>query len=147
MITTFRTRCTVICAALIAIAAMFAASPVRAQDDDFSNCRCRYITVVVENGVRCNVEFCIGSLDQDVELKCITIGPGGSTLIPCQPRQAFYIRDCHGQDVLLHPGRFCDLGIGAGPNCCTVDVCYSRTDAGCPLITIRPSILDVCPCL
>lgn len=127
----------------IVFAALVAASAsVRAQDDNV--CPCSSIVISVDASVRCKVTVC--TVIGDV-IACTTIAPGSSASAQCTPGALYYIRDCHNQLVAFDPfSAECVRGIGAGPGCCTVDVC--RVGKGCPaLVSITPSILDVCPCL
>lgn len=130
----------------MAIIALFAAlalpAPARAQDD--IPCPCSTIVITVDATVRCKVTVCTVIGD---EIRCATIAPGTSASVQCTPGAQYYIRDCHNQLVAFDPfSDQCVRGIGAGPSCCTVDVC--RVNNGCPaLVSITPSILDVCPCL
>lgn len=132
-----------ICCAFLLLAMMLAApAPAAAQNDD---CRCDYIIVNVDLGVRCKVTVChinpLGSKNN-----CITVPAGTRGRLRCLPGGILYIRDCNNALIPLNPANGCQRGIGAGPGCCTVDVCFDRTDDGCLVVNITPSILDVCPC-
>lgn len=124
---------------LLAVAFMsLAAAPAWAQNDD---CRCDSITINVDPHVICRVTVCWETAD---EIRCITILHGTSARVPCIPGAYLAIRDCSGDLVRLNFIDGCHRGIGAGPNCCTIDACWSP-DGACTL-DITPSILDVCPC-
>jgi hypothetical protein len=142
MIRHFQLRFVLLCAMLLAAAAMVAPSRAEAQNDVL--CRCDYITVNVELGVRCKVTVCM--LIPDGTKNCVTVAPGTRARLRCIPGGTIYIIDCRGELVPLNPDG-CTLGIGAGGDCCTVDACLAKDANGCLVINIRPSILDVCPCL
>jgi hypothetical protein len=144
MIRYFHLRFATIFAMLLLAAAMVAApSQASAQDDQL--CRCDYITVNVDVNVICKVTVC--ALTPDGARNCVTIAPGTRARLRCTPGATVYIYDCHNNLVPLNPVTMCERGIGAGPNCCTVDACFDPSDTVCTVITITPSILDVCPCL
>lgn len=127
-----------VCALLVAAIVSFA-SPSRAAAQ---NCNCEFYTIKVDPNVICNVTVCV--LDPAGNVHCVTVLPGGSRVINCVPGGTIGFRTCTGF-VPFTPSPVCHLGIGAGPNCCTVDACLDNS-VDCPIINIRPSILDVCPC-
>jgi hypothetical protein len=130
-------------ALLIALVAMANASHARAQGLD---CRCRSITFSVDSGVACKVTVCVTT--PDGARNCVTISPGGLDRLRCIQGATIYFVDCHGNLVPFAPGANpCQIGIGVGPHCCTIDACLETDDAGCTVIHIRPSIVDSCPCL
>lgn len=135
-------RFALVCAMLLA--AVMLATPERAAAQ-FNYCPCDYFTMVVEDGVFCRFEACIVTPDGNV--RCAVFLPGTKTRVPCIPGAQLFFIDCHGNRVLFSPGHGCHLGIGVGPNCCTIDACIEYDANGCPVIRVRPSILDVCPCL
>jgi hypothetical protein len=142
MIREFNFRSILLCAMLLAGAAMFTPSRAAAQND---NCVCDWITVNVELAVRCRVTICV--LDPAGNRRCVTIPPGTRQRIPCIPGAVVGFIDCTNTFVPFQPGHGgCHIGIGAGPNCCVIDACLAYDAAGCPMINIRPSIVDSCPC-
>jgi hypothetical protein len=124
--------------ALIALAAPMRAS---AQAD---GCTCDRIVVNVDLGVQCRVTAC--EVDPAGARNCVTIAPGTRDKLPCIPGATFGFRDCNGTFVPFTPINGCQLGIGVGPNCCTIDACVAYDANGCLIINVRPSILDICPC-
>ncbi|HVZ38818.1 MAG TPA: hypothetical protein VHI13_06050 [Candidatus Kapabacteria bacterium] len=109
------------------------------------NCLCDHITINVDLAVACKVTFCV--LPPNGAKNCVTIAPGTRGSAPCISGAVLGFRDCHGNLVTYDPTIPCQLGIGVGPNCCTIDACASTDVNGCLVINVRPSILDVCPCL
>ncbi len=133
---------TALLAALVALLGLLAPRSVAAQDD--LPCPCGQVTVAVDKNVACKVTICVvlGG-----KIRCATVEPGASATFACLAGATFNIRDCHGVLVPFDPfAGDCVRGIGAGPNCCTVDIC--TVNDACPAqVLITPSILDVCPCL
>ena len=140
MIRNFHIRFAMILMPFFVMAAMMVPSEAAAQDD--RDCICDVVTFNVDINVRCKVTVCV--LSPDGPRNCTTIAPGTRAKLRCFPGSTIYILDCRNELVPLYPE--CTRGIGAGPNCCTVDACFSP-DSKCPVINITPSILDVCPCL
>ncbi len=135
-------RSALICAFFLAVVAMLGVSvPAAAQGLE---CQCDFITINVDKGVQCSVTVC--ALTLDGARNCTTIAPGTRGRLRCLRGAILYIRDCHNNLVPLNLGAICTRGIGAGPNCCTVDACFGPNDTLCTVLTITPSILDVCPC-
>lgn len=109
------------------------------------NCVCDSITINVDRNVGCKVSVCV--LPTFGARICITISPGTRGRLPCIPGAVFIFRDCHGNGVPFTPGPDgCHIGIGVGPNCCVIDACLDNS-VDCPVINVRPSIIDSCPCL
>lgn len=129
---------------LIVTAALCALATSSALAQGAFDCSCKYVTVNIDPGVLCKFTLCIATPASD---QCITVAPGSSFRVECHAGLAVSLRDCHGNDIPIVPGRDCQRGIGAGPNCCTVDICTTKDANGCLVINITPSILDVCPCL
>jgi hypothetical protein len=142
MIRNFRFTSLALCAMLLAAAAMFAPDRAGAQ---VLACACDRIVINVDLGVQCRVTVCM--VDPAGARNCVTIAPGTRGKLPCIPGATLGFIDCNGVFVPFNPpAGGCQLGIGVGPNCCTIDACLTFDPAGCPIINVRPSILDVCPC-
>jgi hypothetical protein len=141
MMNIFHFRLALVCAALLALAAGMPAR-VSAQND---NCRCDVMYIKVDPGVLCKLTACV--IDPSGNRQCATISPGTTVKLPCIPGATFGFVDCHGNFVPFTPSATgCQLGIGVGPHCCTIDACIDPNDTQCLTIDVRPSILDICPC-
>jgi hypothetical protein len=142
MIRRFKLTSLLAWAMLLGVLAFAAPHRAVAQAD---TCRCDRVVVNVDLGVQCRVTVCM--VDPAGARNCITLAPGTRGKLPCIFGGILGFVDCNGAFVPFNPpAGGCQLGIGVGPHCCTIDACISADALGCPIITVRPSILDICPC-